>query len=186
MSALTPWFLLLHVGAAIVAFGPTFVLPLIGRAGAREPMHGNFALRISEAIEDRIIIPFALSMPVTGVLLILSAGFDLTRAAWLDVAIVIYIAAISLAIFVQRPAVQRMVALTGGAPGHAPVPAVAAEGPGTDVARPPSGGPSAGGPPAGGPPPEFLALAKQVQRNGMILAVAIASIVFLMVVKPTF
>ena len=57
---------------------------------------------------------------------------------------------------------------------------------------------SGGGPPPGtgagpagapaeapkGPPPELLATVNSARRGGMILAVAIAVIVFLMVVKP--
>ena len=35
-----------------------------------------------------------------------------------------------------------------------------------------------------GPSPELLATAKRLQRGGMILALLIVSIVFLMVVKP--
>ena len=35
-----------------------------------------------------------------------------------------------------------------------------------------------------GPLPELLALTKKLQRGGMILALLIVSIVFLMVVKP--
>ena len=38
-------FLFLHVGAAIIAFGPTFAFPVIGGMAAKEPMHGNFAIR---------------------------------------------------------------------------------------------------------------------------------------------
>ena len=127
-------FLFLHVAAAIIAFGPTFAFPLIGRFASREPMHGNFAARINEAIEDRLVIPFALSMPVTGVFLIYFAHFNLLdrSAYWLDLAILVYIAAMFVAIVVQRPLVQKVVHLTtrpaapAGAPVGAPVGALQA------------------------------------------------------------
>jgi hypothetical protein len=168
-------FLFLHVGAAIIAFGPTFAFPIIGSFAAKEPMHGNFAARINEAIEDRIVIPFALSMPVTGVLLIYFAKFNLTdrSAWWLGIAIVLYIIAIYVAVVLQRPLVHKLVALTTRPPAGAPAGATA-----------PAGGP-AGGPPAG-PPPELPATARAVQRNGMILGVLLVLIVVLMVVKPQF
>ena len=53
MTGLALLFLLLHIGGAIVAFGPTFAFPLIGSMGAAEPQHANFALRINERISSR-------------------------------------------------------------------------------------------------------------------------------------
>jgi uncharacterized membrane protein len=193
MPGLVPWFLLLHVGAAIIAFGPTFAFPLIGAAGGREPQHGNFGLRISAAIQERLVIPAALSMPVTGLLLIWSAGFDFFTAHWVDLAIVLYVILVAISLGVARPVLLRMIALTGGYPGAtaatvgpaAGASASAPGGPPPGAAGPPpgAGGPSPG---AGGPSPEFLALVKQSQRNGMIQSALIVVIVFLMVVKPTF
>ena len=63
-------FLFLHIGAAIIAFGPSFAFPIIGAMAGKEPMHGNFATRVNEALEDRLVLPFAISMPFTGVFLI--------------------------------------------------------------------------------------------------------------------
>jgi len=63
------WFLLwllLHIAAAIIAFGPTFVFPLIGAAVAKAPQHTPFALAIDAAIEDKLVIPVALTMPISG------------------------------------------------------------------------------------------------------------------------
>lgn len=164
-------FLFLHVGAAIIAFGPTFVFPLVGGFAGKEPMHGNFAARINEAIEDRIVLPFALSMPVTGIFLIYFAHFNLLdrSAWWLDLAILAYIVAIGISVVVQRPLVQKIVHLTtrpAAAPGAAPV------------------GPPAGAPP--GPPPGLLETTKAVQRNGQFLGVLLVFIVLMMVVKPQF
>ena len=53
-------FLVLHVGGAIFAFGPTLTFPLIGSMGGKEPMHTNFSLRVSELIAKRLVIPLAL------------------------------------------------------------------------------------------------------------------------------
>jgi uncharacterized membrane protein len=171
---LFPWFLFAHVLGAIIAFGPTFSFPIIGAMGGAERMHGNFATRVSMRLSKIQVTPFALFQGITGVGLILSRNIDVTKATWLMVSIVLYLIALSYAIFVQSPTVAKVIAMTtpptgGGAPGG-----------------PPAGGPPAGGPPAGGPPPELMRLIKRVQRGGMLLAALIVSIVFLMVVKPTF
>ena len=153
-------FLFLHVGAAIIAFGPTFALPIIGGMGGKEPMFANFATRVSEAIEKKLVLPVALTMPVSGIGLIWFADVDLlsTRSAWLIVGIVLYTAAILFVIRVQNPAVEKVVELTS----HPPDPGV------------------------GGPPAELLATVKKVQQGGMLLTVAIVVIVILMIFKPSF
>src|SRR3989337_761264 len=100
----------LHVGAAIVAFCPTFAFPILGAIGGKEPMFANFATRASEAIEKKLVLPFALSMPVSGIGLIWFADVDLlsTRSAWLSVGIVVYTAAILFVLRVQGPAVEQV------------------------------------------------------------------------------
>ena len=154
-------FLLAHVLGAIVAFGPTFAFPLIGGMGGKEPMHGNFAIRISYAISHRITWPLALLQGLTGVGLILTGNVDLTKALWLDAGIVLYLIALGFSYFVQTPRVVRIIAMTSTPP-------------------PP---PAAGAAPSG-PPPALLALIKSVQQGGMFMTALIVLIVTLMVTKP--
>jgi uncharacterized membrane protein len=160
MQWLFPWLLLLHVLGAVVAFGPTFSFSLIGSMGGREPQHANFATRVSKAISDRLVIPVALTMPVTGVGIILVNGINLAAAQyrWLGAAIVVYVVILSFAILVQRRSVERLVELTS--------------------APPPPG--------ASGPPPEVPALVRRIQLGGMFTGAGIVLILFLMVVKPGF
>jgi uncharacterized membrane protein len=160
---MVPLFLFLHVMGALVAFGPSFTFPLIGAASAREPQHAHFGAVISEIIEKRLVIPFALLQGVTGVVLIVAAGIDLKASPWLAGGILLYVVAILFTILVQAPRVARMVELTA-------VP------PPTQVA---------GSTPAG-PPPELLATARGLQQGGMLMSVLLVLIVILMVVKPTF
>jgi uncharacterized membrane protein len=150
-----PWLLFLHVMAAIVAFGPTFAFSIIGAMGGAEPQHANFATRVSHRVGDILVEPFAISMFITGVLLIWAADIPLLDPnwRWLQVAIVLYLVALGLSLFVSRPNVKRIIALSG------------------DGA-------------AGPPPPEMLKAIGTVQRIGMILTVLLVAIVFLMVVKP--
>jgi hypothetical protein len=123
-------------------------------------MHSNFGLRLSKLISDRQVIPLAVFQGVTGLLLIITAGWNLTepRGRWLIAAIVLYALALGNALLITRPAVIRLVDLTSG-----PRPADA----------PP-------GPPAGAP-----ALISTIQRAGMVNTVLIVLIIALMVLKPT-
>ena len=171
---LFPWLLFLHILGAVIAFGPTFSYSIIGAMGGRELQHANFATRITHSISDRLVIPVALTMPITGAGIIVVNGINLAapQYRWLVVGIVLYLVVFFYAVLVQRRTVERLIELTS-----APPPAGA-------------GGPPAGarGAPAGagGPPPEVLAVVRRVQRGGMFLGVGIVLIVFLMVVKPGF
>lgn len=153
-----------HVLGAIIAFGPTFSSPIIGRMGAQDRAHGNFAMRVSRELARVQILPLAIVQGLTGLALIITGTIDVTKATWLMVAIVLYLIAIGFAIFVQTPTAKRIIAMT----------------------TPPPGAPSPSGPPAGGPPPELTGLIKRVKRGGMLLIALVTAIVFLMVVKPTF
>jgi hypothetical protein len=163
MPELIPWFLFLHVIGAIIAFGPAFSFPVIGAMGAADRPHANFATRVSYAISTKRALPVALSMPVTGIGLIWSAGFDVFSrdARWLALGILLWAALFTFAVTVQLPATRRIIEMTSAPPPEAP--------PGSAPA---------------GPPPALMALIKQVQRGGMGMSVTIAVIVFLMVVKP--
>jgi uncharacterized membrane protein len=155
---LGPWFLFLHVLGAIVAFGPTFTFPIIGAMGGREPMHANFATRVSHRISERVVLPLAIFQGITGVGLILTHNWDLLNTRWLLAGIILYLIALSTALFVLIPTTARIIAMTS--------------------APPPPG--------AAGPPPELLSLIKRVQRAGAFNAVVIVTIVLLMVLKPAF
>ena len=173
---LGPWFLFLHILGAIVAFGPTFTFPIIGAMGGREPMHANFATRVSHRISERVVLPLAIFQAITGVGLILTHNWDLLNTRWLLAGIILYLIALGTALFVLIPTTSRIIAMTSAPP------------PGAGGPPPGAGGPppAAGGPPpgAGGPPPELLALIKRVQRAGASNSVLIVLIVLLMVLKP--
>jgi hypothetical protein len=150
-------FLFLHVLGAIVAFGPGFAAAVAGAMVAREPQHANFFARQQLAVTTRLVTPAALSMAVTGVIMIGVIGYSAIVGGklWLPVAIVLYITAIVYAVAVQTPAVRRLVSLTETPPA-----------------------------PGSAPPPELPATAKRVRQGGMLLGLLVVIIVFLMVVKP--
>lgn len=152
-----------HVLGAIIAFGPTFSSPIIARMGAAERAHGNFAMRVSHQLARIQILPLALVQGITGLSLIITGNIDPFKDHnWLLVAIVLYLIAITFAIFVQTPLANRIIALT----------------------TPPAGAPAPSGPPAGGPPPELAGLITRIKRGGFLLMALVVSIVFLMVTKP--
>ncbi|MEZ0241623.1 MAG: DUF2269 family protein [Chloroflexota bacterium] len=155
---LGPWFLFLHVLGAIIAFGPTFTFPIIGAMGGSEPMHANFATRVSGRISERVVLPLAIFQAITGVGLILTHNWDVLNTRWLLAGIILYLIALANALFILIPTTSRIIAMTS--------------------APPPPG--------AAGPPPELPPLIRRVQRTGAINAVLIVLVVLLMVLKPAF
>lgn len=155
---LFPWLLFLHVLGAIAAFGPTFSFPIIAGLGRGEPQHGNFGTRVSHAIASRLVYPIGITLPITGALMILVRGIDLTMRQywWLGLAIVLYVIAYGYSFFVQRGMIDRVIEITSSPP-------------------PPG---------ATGPPPELMALGRRIGQGGMAMSVLLLAIIFLMVVKP--
>ena len=151
--------LFLHVLGAIVAFGPGFAAMVVGPMVAREPQHGNFYARTQLATNKRLVTPVALSMAVTGILMILVTpggyGGLIGGRTWLAVAIVLYLIAVVFAFAWQSPNGRKLVELT-------------------------STPPAPGSPPS----PEIPATAGRLRIGGIVLTLLIVTIVFLMVVKP--
>ena len=182
MSQLAPAFLTIHVLTAIVAFGPSFAFPLISRMAAQEPQHGPFALRLTHLILRRVVIPAALAMPVSGLLLVWSEGIDLMATHWLLLAMVLFVVAVGFAILVQLPTIERMVEVAGRmAAGRG----VLAAGPGAALASPAVvESISAAG--TASPAAEMAALGARAQAGGIFLSVMVVVIVTLMSAKPAF
>lgn len=157
MDWLSNLFLFLHIGGAIVAFGPTIAIPFIGARAAEEPMHGNFALRVGEFITERVVEPGAVFVFLMGVGLILTKGYSLVDDLWVTVAIVLFLITLGFSNFIQLPLVRKMIALTSGPP--------------------PDGAPP-------GPPPGFVELSTRAARGGMFMTLMLFTILALMVFKP--
>jgi hypothetical protein len=151
-------FLFLHVMGAIIAFGPVYSFPIIGRMGGAEPQHANFATRVSEAIAQQRVLPLAIFQGITGVALILVTGINLFATPWLLIGIVLYIIVLGYNVLIGTPTVKKIIEMTS--------------------TPPPPG--------ASGPPPELRAAIQKVQRGGMFSGLMVVLIVILMVVKPQF
>ena len=203
MSQFAPVFLTIHILTAIVAFGPSFAFPLISGLAAKEPQHGPFAIRLIDVLERQMILPAALTMPISGALLVWSEGIDLIGTHWLLTAIALYVVAIVFAFAVQLQTVDRMLevahAMAAGAAsaaaaaigavadaagfGASPILAnlVMTAGPGAQLATAP-----AGGPPRGNLGAEMAALGARARNGGIFLSLLVVAIVTLMASKPGF
>jgi uncharacterized membrane protein len=157
MAQFLPFLLFLHVMGAILAFGPTFAYSIMGSMAGREPQHANFSARQVAAIGDKLVGPLAIFQGVTGVLLIVASGRDLVNERWLGLAIILYAITLIYALTVQRNALHHLISMTSTPPA-----------------------------PGSPPNPDIPATVKKIQRGGMFLGAMIVTIVFLMVVKPTF
>lgn len=158
------WFtfwLVVHIFTAIVAFGPTFVFPVVGPYIERNPQHAVFGFEVFEILEKRLIIPVALTMPVSGIGLIATGSINFFKTTWLTVAVGLYVVALALAIGHQVPATARIIAQVRSAG--------AASGP---DGRPPT------------LPAEVMPLLTRTRLVGMTLAVLLLTIVLLMVWHP--
>jgi hypothetical protein len=155
------WFLfwmLLHIAAAIIAFGPTFVFPLIGSLLEKSPQNAHFAVELMHKMETRLIVPVALTMLVSGTGLIFSANINLLASTFLWIAIILYFIALTIVFRNQLPTTSKLLQMTAA-------------------------GPPPGAPP-GPPPPEVAALINRARIGGMVLTVLLLTIIFLMVIKP--
>lgn len=151
---LVHFLLFLHILAALVAFGPTFIFPLIMGMASKEPQHMAFAAKVVHTISSKVTKIGAIAAGILGLLLIPVGGWSLKSNWWLVVALLIYVIAIVFSVVVQGPNSEKMVgALSAATPGEAP---------------------SA----------EIKDLRKRLEMGGTMLGVAIIAIVLLMVFQP--
>ena len=154
--------LFLHIMGAIVAFGPTYAFILLGPMAGREPQHANFALRYQYLVSTRVIAPLAVFQGITGLLIVWWAKINLFATTWLLVAIVLYVIALVISFGILIPTARKLLAATSAPP-------------------PP---PEPGAAPPSGPPPHIAALVRRARMAGMVNAILVLVIVFLMVTKP--
>jgi len=116
--------LLIHVAGAIIGFGPSFTFSILGpMAGKAGPPGGLAIMEAMAAIARRLVVPVALVIqPVTGVLLIFEGGWgnNFFGHPWLWISILLYVISFYISVFVNLPALEKMIALgkegRGGTP----------------------------------------------------------------------
>ena len=148
--------LFLHILGAIVAFGFGFYAPVFGMMAAKEPQHGNWYMRTAKRLSNVVLVPVAISMFITGTLLVVeTGGMRRFEELWLALALILYVISLLIVFLAQRPALNKIIALTSQPPGPE------------------------------GPPPELAENIRKMQLYGGILLVLTIAIVALMVWKPT-
>jgi len=147
--------LFLHILGAIVAFGFGFYAPIFGMMVAKEPQHGNWYMRAAKRLSNVVLIPVAISMAITGTLLVIeTGGMRRFEELWLTVGVIIYVIALLVVFLLQRPALNKVIALTAEPPGPE------------------------------GPPAELAENIRKLQVYGVVLLILVLVIVALMVWKP--
>lgn len=147
--------LFLHIVGAIAAFGFGFYAPIFGRAAAAEPQHGNWYMRAAKRVSNGVIVPVAISMFITGTLLVVeTGGMRRFEELWLMTSLIIYVAALAVVFLVQRPTLNKVIEMTSQPPGPE------------------------------GPPPELPALVQRMQLASLALLIMTVAIVALMIWKP--
>jgi Predicted integral membrane protein (DUF2269) len=158
MPSLFVILLFLHVAAAIMAFGPSYATPMVMNMVAEEPEHRGFVSRMNLAISRKFTTPLALSMALTGVLMIWVRSYPLLP--WLVLSIALYVFLVGWSLLVQQPSstriIDRMAELR------------------------------ASGAPPGPPPPDVVALITRTRRGGKMLGMVTLAILALMIWKPVF
>jgi len=156
------WFdlwLILHIFAVMIAFGPTFLFGAIVALGRKKPQHMAFAAEVTDFLERRVTIPVAAVVPFLGLAMIFTGHFNLWKSEWLIISIILYTITFAFGVLVQNKNSARMVELLNSMP--------------------------PGPPPAGAEPPaEVATLGRKLQMGGAFLGLMILAILVLMVWRP--
>ena len=117
------WFLFwlfLHILAAIIAFGPIFVFPIVGVLAAKQPQYIAFAVAVNHAIEERLVTPVGATMLISGAGLIWTANINFFATPYLIVAVILYLGALGIGSGVLLPNTKKMAAILEGGGGPTP------------------------------------------------------------------
>ena len=96
-----------HVGAAVLGFGPTFAYPVIQLAAERrDPAALPFAIGAILRISRLLAVPMAVVVGLTGAYQAADGPWSL-RDAWLWIGVALYVAVFMLAVFYLVPALRR-------------------------------------------------------------------------------
>jgi uncharacterized membrane protein len=155
------WFLFwlfVHILAAVIAFGPLFVFPIIGTLAAQAPQNMRFALELDHRISTRLVIPLGLTMLISGSGLIWTTNIDFFRTTYLIVAVALYLVALTISLMVLVPITKRSLRIAE----HMPAAPIAGD----------------------SLPPQIQELVRRTQMFGGLEMVLFLVIMFLMIIQP--
>lgn len=152
------WLLVIHIGAAVIGLGPSFVYGRITQAAAQAgPGQIPFAVRLTRELSTRWTHPLAAAVLLSGFGLIWAMHYDLAATPWLGVSIVLFLASFLYATFIQNRDTSRSLELImKGQPNL------------TDAER-----------------AEAARLRTRIRWGGLFMRAIVVVVLFLMVMKPT-
>jgi uncharacterized membrane protein len=100
----------IHILAAIVAVGFNVSYVVWIMRAQREPAHETFALKGIKFLDDRIANPAYGVLLLTGLLMVFLGGFSFTTL-WIDVALVLYVVLVVLAVRFYTPSLREQIKL---------------------------------------------------------------------------
>ncbi|HEY8802732.1 MAG TPA: DUF2269 family protein [Candidatus Dormibacteraeota bacterium] len=100
----------IHILAAIVAVGLNISYAIWIIRAQREPAHTGFALKGIKFLDDRIANPAYGVLLLTGLLMVFIAGYSLTTL-WIDIALVLFVLLVVVAVVFYTPALRDQVKL---------------------------------------------------------------------------
>lgn len=106
--------LTLHILGVIIAFGPTFVFPLVGAIAQQPGAPVAWLLKVNHAIEWKLTVPLATTLvPGAGAGLIIAGGWDPFEKPnrWLLASIILYTITYAIAMGPSRIAAGKATAL---------------------------------------------------------------------------
>jgi hypothetical protein len=156
MTALFPALLFLHLLGVVAGIGPTFAFSRITATGRGEPVPGYFTTKVVRAITTSLTIPLAALVLVTGIAKLLILGYDVFATPWLLASIVVFLASFGYATTVQNRDLARIIDLASLTPPLLP-----------RLVE------------------ELARRRRRVRNGGLFMRLGAATILFLMVVKPS-
>ena len=147
-------FLYIHILSAIVGLGPTFVFARITAMGRADPPHSRFAATVVHKLTITSALPIAVVIFVSGLGLIWARGYNVWKAEWLLVAMVLFIFGFSFSATVMGLLRRRILDITEAADFE-----------------------------ASEPPAELAKLGRRIAWGGRYLCVSASAILYLMIFK---
>lgn len=115
MPAYFPLLLGTHILLAVSLFLPSILLPFSLRTRRAAEDSPNRLVRFLLVMQSHGTVILGLGLAVTGILLLLTLGTQLLSQPWLLVALTIYAVNLSIAFFIQRPNLRRLVGVKAAA-----------------------------------------------------------------------
>jgi hypothetical protein len=114
-STFFPLILVVHIGLAIGLFLPSILLPFTLRTRRATVESESGLVRSLLWAQSHGTIVIGAGLALTGLGLVWIIGPQLLQQSWLSIALIIYFVNLSIAFFIQRPNLRRLVGINAAA-----------------------------------------------------------------------